>query len=104
VAELFWTVRIREDLAAIGRYIASDSPAYSFVLLRRINEIAERLTSFPLMGRVVPEFEDESIRELIVQNYRIVYVVRGDKLIMTAAVHGAMDLRQSFEHPPWIIP
>lgn len=99
MADLVWTLRIREDLNAFANYIATDSAAYAFAFLRRIIEAAEHLRAFPEMGRVVPEFEDESIRELIVQNYRVVYVFRDGVVYMAAAKHGAMDIRRTLGEP-----
>lgn len=44
------------------------------------------------MGRVVPEFGDENIREVFYQDYRIVYdILRATPRILTV-LHGAMDL------------
>ncbi|TMB64277.1 MAG: hypothetical protein E6J43_13680 [Chloroflexi bacterium] len=34
---------------------------------------AARLSEFPLSGRIVPEFNQENIRELLVRNYRVAY-------------------------------
>ena len=41
-------------------------------------EAAARLSTFPRLGRVVPEIGDDSIRELIYRQYRILYVVVED--------------------------
>jgi toxin ParE1/3/4 len=40
---------------------------------------ARRLGHFPERGRVVPEFEDEAVREIIVRAYRVIYRVSHDK-------------------------
>ena len=42
----------------------------------RLVPAVERLESFPQSGRVVPERNDEGIREVIMQPYRIVYRLR----------------------------
>jgi toxin ParE1/3/4 len=36
----------------------------------------------------VPEFDDESIRELIAYSYRIVYIVEPDQVTVAAVIHG----------------
>jgi toxin ParE1/3/4 len=46
------------------------------------------LAEFPLSGRKVPEFEDESIRELIAYSYRIIYVVEQGEVLIAAVIHG----------------
>jgi addiction module RelE/StbE family toxin len=61
------------DLADIVRYIArhnSDAAArLGYELITR----AENLANFPEIGRVVPEFQQQSLREVICHSYRIIY-------------------------------
>jgi plasmid stabilization system protein ParE len=40
----------------------------------------------------VPEFDDDSIRELLVYSYRVIYRVEGSEVIIAAVVHGKRDL------------
>ena len=61
--------------------------------MNRIFERAERLEDFPLLGTVVPEYKDESIRELIERPYRIAYENFPDRIDITAVCHGAKILR-----------
>ncbi len=74
MAEVAWTLRARADLEAIGAYHAQTAPGYAEVLVRKLMHAAERLDAFPASGRVVPEIGDESLREVIHRNYRIVYI------------------------------
>ena len=72
-----WQVTIapsaREDLADIVGYVArhnSDAAArLGFELITR----AESLADFPEIGRVVPEFHQISLREVVCRSYRIIY-------------------------------
>jgi len=45
----------------------------------------ERLPRFPESGRVVPEFEDPTIREIIRRPCRIVYRVKHDEQLVEIA-------------------
>ncbi len=49
------------------------------------------LAQFPQIGRVVPEENDETIREIILRPYRIIYKVLTEKQIIGIARvwHGA---------------
>jgi toxin ParE1/3/4 len=58
----------------------------------RIFTRTRRLEEFPHLGRVVPEYADESLRELIESSYRIVYQVYEDRLDVVAVVHGARKM------------
>jgi plasmid stabilization system protein ParE len=61
------------DLEDIIRYISIDDPDQALRFGRFLFQHARSLAQFPERGRVLPDFDDESIRELIVKRYRIVY-------------------------------
>jgi plasmid stabilization system protein ParE len=44
--------------------------------VRQVFRLAEQLADFPESGRVVPEFDDPNIREVIRRPCRIVYRVK----------------------------
>jgi plasmid stabilization system protein ParE len=50
------------------------------------------------MGRQVPELESATFREVIVEEYRLVYMVRGEgdsaSVDVLAVAHGRQDLRK----------
>lgn len=63
-----------EDLQNIQEYYSSlDVPHIGDRFVREIVEHVEALLDHPDIGRVVPEFGDQSIRELIHSPFRIVY-------------------------------
>ena len=59
-------------------------------------DAVERLSTFPLSGRIVPECEDPAIREIIFGRYRIIYRVQGDLVELLTVHHGArlLNLRR----------
>ena len=65
----------RSDLEDIVRYISIDDPDQALRFGRFLNQHTSSLGRFPQQGRIVPEFEDEAIREIIVKAYRVVYRV-----------------------------
>ena len=73
--KLIWSKRAQRDLEQIGDFISRDAPerARSFVqlLINRTNQASQ----LPAAGRIVPEFRDENLRELIEGRYRIVYEI-----------------------------
>ena len=82
-----WTDRAVEDLAAIRTFIGQDSPHYASTVVARLLRAVERLTDFPESGRVVPEFERRSVREIIHPPYRIFYRLVGEREIHILTVH-----------------
>jgi plasmid stabilization system protein ParE len=43
-------------------------------------------------GRVVPELEEPTVRELIVGRYRLIYEIDGADVNILGLIHGARDL------------
>jgi plasmid stabilization system protein ParE len=85
-----WTRRALDDLDGIRWFIARDSVGSASLVVNRLVAAAERLGSFPELGRVVPEFGRADVRELIRRPYRIVYrLVEEDELHVIAVHHSA---------------
>lgn len=95
MAELTWSPRSVADLAEICEYISRDSVHYSRLFAQRVIAAVESLAYFPELGRTVPEYQRPDLRELIFQNYRIVYRVRTDSVEIAAVVHSARLLPEA---------
>jgi len=83
-----WSPRAADDLEAIAEYISLDSPAYGKSVVKTILEITRTFSRFPLAGRIVPEFNDEKIREWFAYSYRIIYRLDRNVVTVAAIVHG----------------
>jgi len=59
-----WTDPAIESLRNLHGYIAKDSEIYATSFVQRIVLAVEKLVDFPRLGRVVPEADEETIREL----------------------------------------
>lgn len=85
--------RAIDDLRDIVLYITPDRPGAAKKLGLALIERARMLGQFPYSGKVVPEFRDPLIRELILEPYRIVY--RIDETAKTVGIarywHGARE-------------
>jgi plasmid stabilization system protein ParE len=55
----------------------------------------EILADQPFLGSIVPEFGDESLRELFEHPYRIIYRVLPAQVDVLAVVHSARQLPRS---------
>lgn len=86
---LRWTPQALEDVASIRDFIARDAPGYANVVVDRIFESVERLQDYPQSGRVVPEFEQPDLREIILGVYRIVYQVGEQHVAILTVYHSA---------------
>jgi toxin ParE1/3/4 len=77
---------------SIYEYVAHDSKPYAECLIDKLTRRSEQIAAFPLSGRTVPEYRDESIREVIERPYRIIYRIKADQIDILAVVHGAQEL------------
>jgi addiction module RelE/StbE family toxin len=91
-AQLVWAESALADLDALAAYIALDSAHYAAATVDRIVACVEHLATFPLSGRVVPEYENPTIREVFWRHYRIVYHVEGEIVTVLAVVRGARQI------------
>jgi len=86
--KLFWTETAKQDLLTIKKYISIDSPVAAKRWVQRLRERARNALHAPLAGRAVPELSRDDIRELIEGNYRVVYQVFADRLVILTVFEG----------------
>jgi len=81
-----WTTHAKSQVRHIYDYIAQDSQLYA----RRVSEELIRKTvgldEFPRKGRKVPELNEDTVRELDLYSYRILYEIKSESLIEVLAV------------------
>jgi addiction module RelE/StbE family toxin len=82
-----WTDQALDDIENIAQFIEKDSPKYANIQVHRFFDKVKILEAYPNAGRVVPELNRDSLRELIQGNYRIVYRIVTDNLIDILTVH-----------------
>ena len=89
--QIIWSEQARDDLQSIVLFIVRDNPTVAESFGFRLMSKVDVLKQFPQIGRVVPEENNETIRELILPPYRIIYKVLAEKQIVAIARiwHGA---------------
>ena len=101
MAKVVWTEPALSDLQSIIEFIAKDSHQYAERLGFHIVQAPQRLSVFPYSGRIVPELNDSSIRELIYSSYRIIHVIRPTASYIIAILHSSRDLLQHIVPGEW---
>lgn len=101
MAEIIWSDIAKEHLKEIDSYIAKGSPVYSVIFIDKLIVSVEKLEAFPKLGRIVPEFERDDVREIFFHKYRIVYSHRENIVTILAIVHGAMDITKKRNTEKW---
>jgi len=92
--KIIWSPNALGDIEAIGEFISRDSQFYAESTAQKIFETPEPLEQQPKLGRIVPEIGDESIRELFVFQYRLIYEIHVDEIHILTVIHGKRLLRK----------
>jgi plasmid stabilization system protein ParE len=71
--KLIWSPAARDDLHDIVVFIARDNPDRALLFGYQLISEIDRLQEFPELGRIVPEYRKDHLREIILRPYRIVY-------------------------------
>lgn len=83
--QLIWAPSARLDLRELVSHIAESRPLVAARFVQQVFHMVERLADFPESGRVVPEFGDPGIREVIRKPCRIVYRIKAEQGIVEIA-------------------
>ena len=97
MAQIIWSPEATRDLEHIGENISKDSPRYATATITKLYHAIEQLDTFPRSGRMIPELQIESRRELIVGNYRIMYRVFDDTCEILMILHMKRDVLNIIE-------
>lgn len=90
--KVLWTENAISHLIAIYEYIAQDSSFYAQRMVDRLTKRSRQLSDFPQSGRMVPEYAEADIREVVEKPYRLIYRLYPDRIEILAAIHGAQRL------------
>jgi len=94
MVKIVWTEISIIDLKEIFDYIADDSTRYATITTQKIYQRAQEIVSNPYLGRIVPEFGNKFIRELIEGNYRIIYRIKSEiQVDIIRVFHSARSLK-----------
>ncbi len=86
-----WSDGAFRELDEATEYVAQDSRQAAVRLLQQLLDAAQSLSEFAERGRVVPELDDPSIRELQVNPYRLVYSVSDTEVAILGVLHQRRD-------------
>jgi len=87
MVRILWLESAKDDLKYIYDFIAADSIKYARHQIKQIRVRANVLKHNPYAGRVVKEYDNKSIREIIVKHYRIIYRIINKELIHIILIH-----------------
>ena len=92
MVKIEWTRISQEDLKEIYDFIAEDSISYAVITVNKIYQSVQSIKNNPFLARIVPELNEENIREVISGNYRIVFKIIDHKLIHILRIYHSARL------------
>lgn len=90
--KVIWTPRAQQRLQEIHDYIAKDQPGNAARWVARVLDRGEQIGEQPRSGRVVPEYQRETLREVFEGDYRVIYRIRSRQVDVLTVRHGARML------------
>jgi len=95
--KLVYSANAKQNLTEITEFILKDKPTAARKWVSSIRASVNKLTTFPRLGRMVPEYSEETIREIIKGAYRIVYKIDwpNDTIVILAVHHSKRPLPQA---------
>jgi len=93
--KVVWTDEAKAHLANIHSFIKRDAPFYAAQTVDKLTRRVDQLIDHPRSGRIVPKYDDASLRELIAHPYRLIYRIKPDRIDIIAVFHGAQQLPDS---------
>lgn len=91
--KIAWTRRAQKKLREIRNRIHEDDPLAARNWVAGIRKMVRTLQDQPEIGRVVPEYGRQDLQERIYdRNYRIIYQIEPDRIIIATISHAAQLL------------
>jgi plasmid stabilization system protein ParE len=87
---IIWTERASADIEAIVRYIARRDPDAAGRIGMGIYDRAQILLGNPEVGSVLDELREGGWRKLIYRRWKIIYLTRGEEIIVGRVWPAAM--------------
>jgi len=90
--KIVWSPLAVDRASEIAQYIAQDKPSAAEKWVVAVFSKVDQLRCSPEIGRAVPEIGNESFRELIYGNYRIIYRLGKHQISILTIRHGKQIL------------
>jgi len=97
--KIIWSPLSVDRATEIAEYIAADNISASNEWVEKLFGIVEQLKTFPKSGHIVPELNEDAIRELLFGNYRIVYRIELKQISILTVRHNRQILPESDIEP-----
>ena len=80
-----------QELVELKAFISRDSEFYAENFILSLRASLQKLERFPAAGRKVPGIKDPLVREIVYRDYRIIYRLETERIIVLFLFHGKRD-------------
>lgn len=92
--KIIWSEESLNDVEEIISFISKDSEFFAMNFASKIIDAVDTLKIISDIGRVVPEYDNVKIREILYRNYRIVYKIDEKVVEILTVFHGSKLLEK----------
>lgn len=92
--KIVWSPLAIEQVKDIANYIALDKVPATQSWIEEVFDSVKRLEEFSESGRKVPEIDRENIREIVNGNYRVIYKIENNKVLVLTVKNYRQQLNQ----------
>jgi len=85
---IIWSQQALDDIDSIAEYISRDSIYYAQHVVESLFELADTLPDQPESGRIVPELQEQTVRERFIYSYRLIYEPKDSGIHILGVIHG----------------
>lgn len=92
---VIWSQFAQDDLQSIIEFIEIDNKQNAFRIFEIIKKNCIKIEQHPNVGRILPELKDiniETYRELVIQNWRVIYRVSDKEIFILAVIDSRRDI------------
>lgn len=93
--KVIWAPVAYQDVRQIISFIHQENPLNAKSVLNKIKRQTNKLSQFPLRGRVVPELKKKGIvsyRELMIFPWRLIYRIAASRVFVAACLDSRRNL------------
>lgn len=90
---VIWSDEAKRDLRGIYDYIARESKIYAQRVADEIVAHSMEVDNMPRRYRMMPELEDDAVREFSIYSYRVIFEIMTDHIYVLAVAHKRQNIK-----------
>lgn len=90
---VIWTKQSVRQLNKYADYIAEDNVLATEKWVLSLLDKTNQLRKMPMSGRIVPEYNDPNLREIIEGDYRLIYRIKKETVYVLSVRHSRQNLK-----------